>query len=369
MLPSICKRRLSNPDVSKQSTRQPELRWQPKKQTKIGFTLVELLVVIAIIGVLVALLLPAVQAAREAARRTQCINNLKQIGLAAQLHVDAQSYLPSGGWGWNLTGDPDEGFGKSQPGGWIFQLLPYIEQQNLYSMGKGASLLEKRDAASIVLGSPVSGYNCPSRRANVTYPNHHFGSQGRPHCSNAKMNLEHARADYAANGGAHEGDFSGAGTYYKGPSTIAAGKKRKSWPKVNNETGVILSGVVFVRSEIDFAQIPDGTTHTFFAGEKYIEGGKTENGRSRGDDGPMYIGHDHDILRWAWDPDLYPNRCLPDRDRIGNSTSINCFGSAHPGGFNMGFCDGSARSINYEADPKTLSLMADRQDGRVVGEL
>src|SRR3989304_8096603 len=92
-----------------------------------GFTLVELLVVIAIMGILVALLLPAIQSTREVARRLQCSNNLKQMGMGCLSHLNEQGHFPSGGWGWAWSGDPDRGFRGRQPGGWLFNILPYIE--------------------------------------------------------------------------------------------------------------------------------------------------------------------------------------------------------------------------------------------------
>ena len=166
------------------------------KRPTSAFTIVELLVVIAIIGTLVALLLPAIQAARESGRAQVCRNNLRQLAIAALNHVSAHGHLPTGGWGASWTGDPDRGYAERQPGGWTYNLLPFLEQQAVHDAGSGLIDGRKRSAAANAMQQPNDVFHCPTRRPTRLYPH------AWPYNSfNADSTEVVARCDYAINAG------------------------------------------------------------------------------------------------------------------------------------------------------------------------
>jgi prepilin-type N-terminal cleavage/methylation domain-containing protein len=347
---------------------------------RVGFTLVELLVVIAIIGVLVAMLLPAVQQAREAARRSQCVNNLKQIGLGFLNHESTHKFLPTSGWSPWHSGDMEMGVGSPQPGGWMYQILPYIEQQALYKLpsdGNKLALTATQRAGSLQLHStPVAVFHCPSRRPPQREP---FGAE-QPLWTPLDIRPERmeqvARGDYAACGGDNrrgmsfqlEGQFTddpnddkwtegGAGAKWVFVQLAPYGNPAgfQGWPPLDSQ-----SGVNFL-AEIELQHITDGTSNTYMVGEKFLDslaysGDGTING---GDNHSYYSGWDWDTQRFAtedWPP-------LPDTP---NANFYQMFGSAHPGAWHALLCDGSVRAMSYDIDITTHKRYANRFDSQVI---
>ena len=315
---------------------------------KRGFTLVELLVVIAILGILIALLLPAVQAAREASRRSHCKNTLKQLAIATLMHEDTYDAFPTAGWSWtlprNVKTDKEGRFLRpkilgDQSWGWRYQLLPFIEKQALWGVEND---FEIRAAKPPLI-------NCPSRRPPTFYGGEHGGINST------------VLGDYVGNGG--DTDESGwrllgltpdpeckcrfqTGTiiWYQ-PSII----KAKTNPLKNP----------LVRSNI----IIDGTSHTMLFGEKYVNGHWTSGG-SWGDNAGWYVGRSWDSQRFAVRrprPDTHLTHLSPKKTK--GNRKYDYFGSAHPTSFNCSMADGSVRSFDFEVDMMALLQICNRRDG------
>jgi len=336
---------------------------------KRAFTLVELLVVIAIIGVLVALLLPAIQAAREAARRTQCSNQLKQLALAFHNHHDTHGHLPTGGWRFDWLGYPDYGFGKEQPGGWMYNILPFIEQGNLHSLGRGATGAARSAATAQRVQSPFEGMTCPSRRSANLYP---YGSTAITFMFADSFDVC-SKTDYAANAGDQiipeiETGFPTATDYAAWASHDWTDYENSPFSAFRGENGA--TGVVFGRSEINFRRIEDGTSNTYMVGEKYMSTDNYDDGLDQGDNEPAFSGNNNDTLRTTSVIRVATIKYELGPDRPGSSASVGemLFGSAHPGVFHMAMCDGSVSSVSFEVDPEIHRTKGHRSDGVIVNQ-
>lgn len=324
-----------------------------------GFTLVELLVVIAIIAILVSILLPAVQAARDAARRTQCINNLKQLALGCVNHESTHQYMPAGGWGWDWVGDPDRGFHEEQPGGWLYNILPYIEEAAFH--GEPSDNLpdeitqQQKDRTRFVISNPITIINCPTRREPKSYPHGRGGFMA----FNATNGDLAGRSDYGINAGdqVQNEDTSIAG----GPSSIAAARTT-NWPTSRLANGQTrYTGISFIRmadaGPVEIGQIKDGLSKTYLVGEKYINANNYATGIDHGDNETWCTGFNNDNFRSA-------NK-QPKKDVAGLQDKFS-YGSAHSSAFHVAFCDGSVSKIDYEVDLDTHRKLGNRLDGLAI---
>ena len=304
-----------------------------------AFTLIELLVVIAIVGILIGLLLPAVQAAREAARLTQCANNLRQLGLACIQHQETHGHFPTCGWGHKWPGIPGRGFGPQQPGGWMYNVLPFMEEEALHDLGLGGTPAQLRTASARRISTPLLLLYCPSRRPALVYP-----------ISEQWLLLETdrvtrvARHDYSINGGSLRVSTQ------SGPPSLAAAESY-SWPDTSR-----CDGICHVRSQVTLNQITDGTSNTYLLGEKYLNPDHYYTGLDLGDNQTAFTGVCYDTIRYG------RTSSPPAQDRPGLTDPL-IFGSAHGGGCQFVFCDGSTHLINYRIDPATHTCLARRNDG------
>ena len=327
-----------------------------------GFTLIELLIVIGIMGLLIQLLLPAVQSAREAARRTQCQNNLKQIGLAVQQHHNSFEHIPSAGWYVTWVGEPEKGTGEDQPGSWQFNLLNYIEQGSLRDMGIGLSGLDRADAIRQRCATPLPIFNCPSRRASDTYPQ---TKSNEPFTQGGQLELaivRSAKSDYAGSIGSSykEPYFSARG--WKPPQTYEAWTSPDltfpTDPGFEDSKGneVKYDGLIHGRSMVAYRQVTDGLSNTLLLGEKNLYFEAYELGTTGlGDNENLYVGFGRDNCRSTNDVPF------PDSQRKPDS-----FGSAHSVGAHMAFADGSVRSVSYEVEREVFSALGSRDGEELI---
>lgn len=320
-----------------------------------GFTLVELLVVIAIIGVLVALLLPAVQSAREAARRMQCSNHLKQMGLALHNFHDTYKTFPSAGdTPWPEIGNYRQGgsgvtYGADRQGlSWSYQILPFLEKQNIYDIDFGPSIAQQNNSRDTIRSAIVPEYKCPSRRNGDLRRAGSIESL-MDYCGVTPNMVQYSR---------YQDMFWQVETndhiwMVPSPREWNGTLVRTAWQRNLSQPNQGLGTKLPNTAPVTMAGLLDGTSNTLVLTEKRLN--------------PMLYrtGDWHDDCGWAdgWDPDtMRVTHFQIQRDRP-TGVSGHEIGSAHPAGVQAAFGDGSVRFLNYTTTIAIMNALADRRDG------
>jgi hypothetical protein len=291
--------------------------------------------------------------------------------LAALNFESTHKRLPSAGWGYKWTGDPDAGFGEKQPGGWVYQVMPFLEEGAVFLIGAGLEQSEKNAVLQLQKTTSVPGFACPSRRpGGLAYgPEDSINAPGLPPDSLV------AKSDYAGNGGCIIPNGAGeAGAervqclqFYsrraEDPS-ICAGLIEKS------EVRRKYDGAIVPRFGVKISQIKDGTSKTLFAAERYLPKRYYDPNHGANvpfDNNSMYQGHDWDVIRYAsaWEAPggNMPGVPLPDTDESDVGGGSYRFGGPHTGGFLAVHCDDSVHNVDFDIDPLVWQRVGARKDG------
>ena len=320
-------------------------------RSRAGFTLVELLVVIAIIGILVGLLLPAVQATRESARRAQCANNLKQIGIALHLFHDGARHLPRG-----VYGHPDSNHPYDEDGlGWASKLLPHLEQSVLYEqlrrndqLGAQSSWTPGIYAVAAATGNRVSGadvqlasFRCPSSVLEGIATGDTSGNPSSP--------VGYATSDYKASRG-----YCGRGLFWR----TAEGLRIRECERTISGQTVSVQKEAY--SKVRFASVEDGLSNTIAVGEAsyYLKVSHW----------PIWSGAAGKDENTLFKTDSPINCDFSGSLALGQGTDgdDDCAFSWHPGGAQFTFADGSVHFLREDLDLETYRNLGDRFDGETV---
>ncbi|QDT68738.1 Type II secretion system protein G precursor [Planctomycetes bacterium MalM25] len=323
-----------------------------------GFTLVELLVVIAIIGILVALLLPAVQAAREAARRTQCSNQLRQLGIACQNYVDSNRVFPPAN---GKLSPQEEKRNARDSGNWshLAFLTPYVELDAVRDIFDPNFAYDRQtqEVRDFIDTTPIEEFKCPSYARTQPIITGDFGSGGE---FEDLGTATHYPAILGANTDAYPDtdipNYCGRGNRidetspYEMLEGTGAGRCHNG-----GEGKVATNGVITFEGKVGFRKITDGSSHTAIMAE-YAFGDPSEQ-RIRG----WWIGA---ATTWFYNSHnlTYPINSNPQPGPLRNDVG---FGSEHPGGCHFALADGSVRFINEDVELRTLYAYASRSGGEV----